>query len=374
MNPILELIDKRRVIVCCGAGGVGKTTTSAALGLAAARQGKNVLVVTIDPSKRLAEALGVDRNPEKPIPVAVASLFDSHLGGTLSAWMLDPQLISDRVVQRFSSSTRDASTLMNNPIYQNVTAMVAGMQEYTAVQALYEFVHDDRYDLIILDTPPSRDALRFLDAPERVSAFLDRRIFNLFVPGEGSAIRRMTTRLLEKVMDVAFGRETRRELQQFFQLFGGLLSHLNHNQAEMRRFFGGKDVAFLLVTAPTSASLEEAQFFARRAKGELDLDVAGVILNRSLTHCRNWQMPEGGSDGDSDSVLASALSKIKPFSLNERAMMESHIELVDELIALSGHESWVFTLPHLGPDASTLDGLSSIAEFVIGFRGNLSDT
>tara|TARA_B100001093_G_C26795715_1_gene1000984 strand:+ start:131 stop:1255 length:1125 start_codon:yes stop_codon:yes gene_type:complete len=364
MNPIQDLIRTRKVIVCCGAGGVGKTTTSAALGLAAASVGKSVLVVTIDPSKRLAEALGVDRNPERPIPVDIDGLIDKKSEGSLSAWMLDPQLIADRVVERFSGSNRDASTLMNNPIYQNVTAMVAGMQEYTAVQALYEFIHDDRYDLIILDTPPSRDALRFLDAPERASAFLDRRIFNLFVPGEGSAIRRMTTKLLEKVMDVSFGPDTRRELQQFFQLFGGLLSHLNHNQAEMRRFFGGEDVSFLLVTAPTSAALEETQFFSRRATGELDLDVAGVILNRSLTHCRGWTMPIPGFHEGQDRVLSAAILKLRQFSLREQEMMEGHLQLKGELAALSGDKGWVFTLPHLGPDASTLDGLSAIAHYM----------
>ncbi|MEE2756194.1 MAG: ArsA-related P-loop ATPase [Myxococcota bacterium] len=363
MNPIQDLILTRKVIVCCGAGGVGKTTTSAALGLAAARQVKNVLVVTIDPSKRLAEALGVDRNPERPIPVDTTGLIDQSSTGSLAAWMLDPQLIADRVVERFSGSNRDASTLMNNPIYQNVTAMVAGMQEYTAVQALYEFIHDERYDLIILDTPPSRDALRFLDAPERASAFLDRRIFNLFVPGEGSAIRRMTTKLLEKVMDVSFGPETRRELQQFFQLFGGLLSQLNHNQSEMRRFFGGQDVSFLLVTAPTSAALEETQFFSRRATEELQLHVAGVILNRSLTHCRNWKMPDTDRIERPDPVLSVAISKLRQFSLRERHLMEGHVKLKADLAALSGH-GWVYTLPHLGPDASTLDGLSAIADFM----------
>ena len=164
MNPLFKLLMKRRVVVCCGAGGVGKTTTSAALAIAAARAGRRVLVVTIDPSKRLAEALGVDRNPTEPVKVGQDTGLLNHCKGSLEAWMLDPQLIADNVVQRFSSSKSDASTLMSNPIYRNVTAMVAGMQEYTAVQALYEFINEDRYDLVILDTPPSRDALRFLDA------------------------------------------------------------------------------------------------------------------------------------------------------------------------------------------------------------------
>jgi anion-transporting ArsA/GET3 family ATPase len=180
-----ELVDTQRVIVCAGAGGVGKTSVAASMALGAARGGKRVLVVTVDPSKRLAEVLGVDRNPTDPVPVPAEKL--EALGvtppGSLHAWMLDPQLVADRVVKRFSRTQEDADRLMANRIYKNVTAMVAGMQEYTAVEALHGFVADDSYDLIILDTPPSRNALHFLDAPERAGRFLDKRIFNLFVPG-----------------------------------------------------------------------------------------------------------------------------------------------------------------------------------------------
>ena len=246
MSVIHQLWTTRKVLVCCGAGGVGKTTVSASLALAAARAGKRVLVVTIDPSKRLAETLGVSRNPEEPVQIPEDRLKAAGVTGTLSAWMLDPQLVADKVVNSFSNSEREASELLQNRIYRNITAMVAGMQEYTAVEALYEFVENEAYDLIILDTPPSRDALRFLDAPDRATAFLDKRIFNLFIPGEGGLIRRMTTRLVEKVMDLTFGENTRRELQQFMSLFGQLLGYLNQNQAEMKAFFAGDQVGFIL--------------------------------------------------------------------------------------------------------------------------------
>jgi anion-transporting ArsA/GET3 family ATPase len=237
--------------------------------------------------------------------------------------------------------------------------MVAGMQEYTAVKALYEFDQKDTYDLIILDTPPSRDALRFLDAPDRASAFLDRRIFNLFVPGEGGAIRRLATKLLERVMDLSFGRDTRVELQQFFQLFGALLFQLNHNQAEMKRFFESDSVAFVLVTSPAEAALTEAKFFARRATVELGLNVAGVMLNKSLAHAESWSMPEAGDDLDVS--LASALKKLRTFADREREAMEAHSQLARGLLDLTAQMGWVCRLPHLGPDASTLDGLVSLA-------------
>ena len=373
MSLISALIENKRVVVCCGAGGVGKTTASAALGLAAARMGRRVLVVTIDPSKRLAEALGVDRNPVEPVRVQAGSLLSATRDGQLDAWMLDPQLISDRVVRRSSDSSHDAKSLLGNRIYQNVTAMVAGMQEYTAVQALYEFVTEGRYDTIILDTPPSRDALRFLDAPNRVGAFLDRRIFNLFVPGEGSAIRRMTTRLLEKVMDVSFGTETRQDLQQFFQLFGSLLSKLNHNQTEMRDFFSSDAVSFLLVTAPTPASIEEARYFTHRAIEAHDLTVAGVLLNRSLAFASGWSLPDL-SAVEGNQALKSALEKLMPQAKRELDQVRQHLAMEREVADTIPHGGWVCSLPHLGPGASTLDGLSQIADFLIRFEAKSQQT
>ncbi|MGC6417544.1 MAG: ArsA family ATPase [Bradymonadia bacterium] len=373
MSLISALIENKRVVVCCGAGGVGKTTASAALGLAAARMGRRVLVVTIDPSKRLAEALGVDRNPVEPVRVQAENLLSATRDGQLDAWMLDPQLISDRVVRRSSDSSHDAKSLLGNRIYQNVTAMVAGMQEYTAVQALYEFVTEGRYDTIILDTPPSRDALRFLDAPNRVGAFLDRRIFNLFVPGEGSAIRRMTTRLLEKVMDVSFGTETRQDLQQFFQLFGSLLSKLNHNQTEMRDFFSSDAVSFLLVTAPTPASIEEARYFTNRAIEAHDLTVAGVLLNRSLAFASGWSLPDL-SAVEGNQALKSALEKLMPQAKRELDQVRQHLAMEREVADTIPHGGWVCSLPHLGPGASTLDGLSQIADFLIRFEAKSQQT
>ena len=166
-GSLYAALQSKRLIVCCGAGGVGKTTTSAALALAAARLGKKVLALTIDPSKRLAQTLGVDRNTPEPVKINRDRLeaLNVPLTGELHAWLLDPQLISDKVVNEEAGD--QAETLKNNLIYQQISGIVAGMQEYTAVEALHQFLQDRRYDLIILDTPPARHALRFIDSPER---------------------------------------------------------------------------------------------------------------------------------------------------------------------------------------------------------------
>ena len=165
----------------------------------------------------------------------------------------------------------------------------------------------------------------------------------------------MATKLLEKVLDVSFGKKTRLELQQFFDLFGNLLWKLNQNQAEMRRFFRSEAVSFLLVTSPAQASLNEAQFFAQKTQDELSLNLAGVVLNRSMAHAKHWSMPE-----TTDAALASSIGKLVPLAQREKEAMEAHLSLAKELAILSG-EGWLKAMPNLGPEACTLDGLTLLA-------------
>ncbi|MEE2645454.1 MAG: ArsA-related P-loop ATPase, partial [Myxococcota bacterium] len=216
------LLQQQRVLVCCGAGGVGKTTSAAALALSAARLGRKTLVLTIDPSKRLAETLSISRDAPAPTALSIPAFEALGLPSEqLSAWVLDPKQVSDRVV--FERSGARATRLLTNPIYQGVSAMVAGMQEYTAIEALHRFIGDARYELIILDTPPSRHALRFLDAPTRVQRFLDRRIFQLFLPQRG-LIGRVAGRINAEVLDPAFGPAVNPQLRELFEDFSPILA------------------------------------------------------------------------------------------------------------------------------------------------------
>jgi anion-transporting ArsA/GET3 family ATPase len=362
-DTLINLLKSKRVIVSCGAGGVGKTTVSASLSVLAARTGLRVLVVTIDPSKRLAEALGVERNASEPVEVEVEGLET----GRLHAWMLDPQMVSNQVVARFSRTPEEAKKLLENRIYQNVTAMVAGMQEYTAVEALCDFVSTDQYDLVILDTPPSRDALRFLDAPIRANAFLDRRIFNLFIPSEGGLIRRMATKLVEQVMDVAFGKETRSDLQQFFMLFGALLGHLNHNQSEMQQFFRANTVGFLMVTSPSELALKETEFFRRKTE-ELGLGVCGVVLNRSLAMEASMNTPSAQDVKDSLSGSQVALlSRFIGEAEVEMRTAKAHASLGESIADEHNEPVWVFPYLHTQVvDVTNLERLACRAKRVRG--------
>ena len=282
-DHIIEALKTKRLIVCCGAGGVGKTTTSAALALAGARLGKQVLALTIDPSKRLAQTLGVDRNTPTPVPLSRERLSKLKVPpeGAVHAWLLDPKLISDQVVNE--EAGEEASTLKANLIYQQISSIVAGMQEYTAVEALHQFLKENQYDLIILDTPPSRHTLRFIDSPERVASFLDKRIFRLFVPSQGSLLGKVAAKVIDEVLDRAFGEVTRKELKQFFELFSRLLDHLNRNQAEMAKVFRSDDVLFYLITTARDDAVDEAQRFAHEVQRR-QLTLGGFLINRCPQH------------------------------------------------------------------------------------------
>lgn len=356
-----DFLKNKRVLVCCGAGGVGKTTISAALAIHAARQGRRVLVVTIDPSKRLAESLGISRNAPQPVALSAERLAELEIAppGQLSAWMLDPQLICDRCVHHLIRNPTEAERLLKNRIYSNVTAMLAGMQEYTAVEALHGFIKDDAYDLVVLDTPPSRNALRFLEAPNRAMAFLDKRIFSLFVPSEGSRIRQMAIYLIERVMDLAFGADTRRDLQVFFQLFSNILSHLNDNQSEMRQFFQEDCVGFLLVTSPEREALNEARYFEAKTRDELHLHLCGYILNRSLAWTLKRPMPGNLPEHSSD-ALKSAWPKLVQLAEQEHQVAERHFALAQELKSRAGFVAISPVLPGGVSNLETLNHLSHI--------------
>lgn len=357
------LLADKRVVVVCGAGGVGKTTTSASLALMAARAGRRVLVITIDPSKRLAQTLDVSRNAPEPTPIARARL--SAMGvpeeGNLAAWMLDPQAVSDAMVRRLTPDVATAERLLANRVYRNITSMIAGMQEYMAVEALHEFSRSDRYDLIVLDTPPSRDALRFLDAPARSTAFLDRRVLGLFIPDAESRLRRAAAGLFEGLLDLAFGKRARAEIQQFFVLFEQVLAYLGRSHGEMQTFFGGSEIAFVLVSSPAPAALVEASYFAGKAR-ELSLPLAGFILNRSLASTLKNPMPTAAilPTGASD-TLCQALAVLQSLAEAEAVLAAEHAALA-ETLSERFPDGFVVTLPDLPSAASELGSLQALAE------------
>ena len=366
---VAELITGSRIVVCCGAGGVGKTTVATGLALAAARRGRRVLALTVDPSRRLAETLGVRRNLPAPVPVPYERLAAAGVPEPveLDTWMLDPQLVADRVVRRFASSPEQQQRLMNNRVYRQVSRMVAGMQEYTAMEAVHGFLDEGRYDLLVLDTPPSRHALDFLEGPRRLQRFFDGRIFRLFTPVENaSPIRRAAARLIGKVLGVALGKSNYEELQEFFVSFSELFSRVTGNAARMQQALADPEtVGFLLVTSVAPEARADALFF-RRKTAELGMPFSGFLLNRSQARLAGRRFPDESLFGGSpDPVQRSALAKLQTLAELERAEMERDRGLLEQLQAQAGPGAFAQALPDSPGGAHDLRALLTLSEALV---------
>jgi anion-transporting ArsA/GET3 family ATPase len=369
VSSLSPLVDSKRIFVCAGTGGVGKTSVSAALGLGAARRGKRVLVLTIDPSRRLAEALGIRQNTPDPVPLGVER--ERSLGieapGSLAVWVLDPKRVADQTVRRLARTPAEAERLLNNRVYQRVTEMIAGMQEYTAMEALHSFVSEGRYDMVVLDTPPSRNALNFLEAPTRMAASLDARIIELMKPSDKGGLIGTTRRFLERVLGGVFGLEFFQDLQVFFGAFGGMFYKLSGNAVSMRARLSEPDVAFLLVSSSNRNSLEQAQIFERRIR-ELELPLGALVLNRSLVPLARRPFPDASLlPADPSAAHRSALDKLIRLAVRESKAINAAVDLSLELEARA--EVPVVAVPELGSGVDDLEGLADVSTWLFGEAG-----
>ena len=266
------------IIVCCGSGGVGKTTTSAALALRAAERGRKVVVLTIDPARRLAQSMGIEQLDNTPRPVQDVA------GGSLDAMMLDMKRTFDEVVESQASSDK-AEQILANPFYQALSSSFAGTQEYMAMEKLGQLHKQAErtgdWDLIVVDTPPSRSALDFLDAPERLASLLEGRFLRLLLaPARGpfklmSAGVNMAMSVLNKVLGAQVLTDVQTFVAAFDTLFGGFRQRAEQTVALLRE----PHTAFLVVAAPQNDALREASYFAERLRAE-GMPLAGVVLNR----------------------------------------------------------------------------------------------
>src|SRR4051812_16632990 len=291
-SPALDvdaLIDDRGtgIIVCCGSGGVGKTTTSAALALRAAERGRKVVVLTIDPARRLGQSMGIETLDNTPRPVVGlrTNAKGNRQGGSLDAMMLDMKRTFDEVVES-QATPEKARQILENPFYIALSSSFAGTQEYMAMEKLGQLQRDARekgtYDLIVVDTPPSRSALDFLDAPERLSSFLDGRFVRmLLAPARGPA-RIMTAGLglvtgaLSKILGGQFIGDLQTFVAALDTVFGGFRARAQQTYALLQ----APGTAFLVVAAPEPDALREAAYFVERL-GEERMPLAGLVVNRA---------------------------------------------------------------------------------------------
>lgn len=373
------LVHDKSVLVVCGAGGVGKTTASAALALAGARAGRRALVLTIDPARRLAEALGIPPTGKEPVRIEDGLLREAGVhvaaGGTLSAWMLDPQVVLESVVDRFAPSAEDAQKIRATRLYQALTEVMTGLQEYTAAEALYTYYESGEYDLIVLDTPPSRNALDFLDAPRRLARFLDDRTLAIFAPQavqKAGAMVRAASHVVTTALSRTFGESFARELQVFLGYFGKLFQRMRVHASGVRELLRSDASAFLVVTSPDPAARDEALYFEGRIR-ELGLTTEGFVLNRSYAFEGPVEQPQArGRDAASADAepLASALEKLIPLALAESKKIEFHRGVLAELDRKSREEGGrgAAALPFLDRAVEDVSALAVLSSSILASR------
>jgi anion-transporting ArsA/GET3 family ATPase len=282
-----QLLDTKRVVVTVGAGGVGKTTTAAALAVAAARRGKRVLCLTIDPAKRLAEALGLTemRTEAKAVDPSRFAASGVPISGTLTAMMLDTKRTFDELIHKYSSSPDKAEKLLGNKLYQYVSTSLAGTQEYMAMEKLVAVKDDPAYDLVILDTPPTANALDFLDAPQRlmdaldsatmkwfVQAFQSGGKFSLNLIAKGAAT---ILRTIGKITGGGFLEAMAEFIAELNDLFGGF----KERAARVEKALRGPEIAFVLVTSASPPSIQEVLYFAERLE-QASMPRGAFVVNR----------------------------------------------------------------------------------------------
>ncbi len=280
---VSEMLEGKRVCVCAGSGGVGKTTTSAAIALGMAAQGAKVAVVTIDPANRLADALGLEELENEPRRVEPARLAseDLEVKGELWAMMLDPKRTFDELIDRIAPDPARAQEIKANRVYRELSTAVSGSQELTAIAKLYELDQEGKFDVLVLDTPPSRNALEFLDAPGRLNAFLEGRALKAFLRPTGLGMRVLGRGALPLLLGLRriTGIDLISDLSTFFQLLGDMTNDFSQRAAQVETLLRADTTAFLLVTSAAREPIDEAIWFAERLQTD-GLPFAGVVVNR----------------------------------------------------------------------------------------------
>ncbi|KWW97450.1 ATPase [Carbonactinospora thermoautotrophica] len=376
INPLSidQLIDDpaTRIIVCCGSGGVGKTTTAAAIGLRAAERGRHVVVLTIDPARRLAQSMGLSKLDNSPRKV---DGIDTDAGGELQAMMLDMKRTFDEIVLNHADPAR-AQQILANPFYQALSSSFAGTQEYMAMEKLGQLRARGEWDLIVVDTPPSRSALDFLDAPKRLGSFLDGRFIRLLT-APAKAGGRLYTRVLaasvglfSNVLNRILGTQLLSDVQTFVAALESMFGGFRERAETTYRLLQAPGTAFIVVAAPEPDALREAAYFVERLSQE-QMPLAGLVVNRvhqtrapqlsverSLTAAES--LLDGGPVPPERARLAAGLLRLHA----ERMRVIAREHRLRERFTSAYPDVPVAEIPALPVDVHDLDGLRVIGTYL----------
>jgi anion-transporting ArsA/GET3 family ATPase len=378
-GPLGRLAAEHPIIVCCGSGGVGKTTTAAVLALAGARRGRNAVVVTIDPAKRLANALGLDALSDTAHEID-RSLWDADgtapEGGHLSALMLDTKSTFDHLVLKYSADPAQGQRILENRFYRNISGALAGTQEYMAMEKLHELHDEGGYELIVIDTPPTRNALDFLDAPARLTRLLDNKIFRLVMAPTRASFRvaNLALQAFFRTVSKLIGTEVVEDLVLFFQAFEGMEDGFRQRAHRVLELLSDEGTAFVLVTAPARDAVSEAGYFADRLENA-GLRVDGLVVNRihpefgaedadALRDRKRALDAEGGDGaGDDDTArrlgdLYENLADFVDLAKRERR----HLEGLERSVGRVP----VVRVPLLGVEVCDIASLGEVGRYLLG--------
>jgi anion-transporting ArsA/GET3 family ATPase len=368
MAGVAELLEGKRVCICAGSGGVGKTTSSAAIAVAMAARGKKVAVLTIDPAKRLADSLGLPElgNEERRVdPELFAAAGVDTGGGELWAMMLDAKATFDELVRRHAPDEETRDRILANRVYQQFSAALAGSQEYMAMEKLFELHAEDRYDLLVLDTPPTPSALDFLEAPRRLMQFIEGRALQVFMrpTGFGMKVFGRGTSVMFSVMRRITGVEVLEDLSEFFQAFSGMVGGFRERAKRVNELLADPETCFLVVCGAQGEPINEAVYFHRRLV-EAKLPFGGVIVNK---------VHYGGGASEDDGALGESLTRaLGDPDLAQRVLdnFEDYRGLADRdrrnirRLTAEMRARSVIQVPYLDEDVHDLAGLMLINRYL----------
>lgn len=364
MNPpslggdLSALVRDHSIVVCTGSGGVGKTTTAAVIAVQAARMGLRSVVVTIDPAKRLADALGLEGLTNTP------SQIDGDWSGELWALMLDTKGTFDDLVATHATDPGQAERILNNRFYRNISGALSGTQEYMAMEKLYELHEDYDFDLVVVDTPPTRNALDFLDAPQRLTRFLDHRLYRLMMTPTRGLVRAVgvATQAFVRTVSKVVGGEVVADAVTFFQAFDGMEQGFKDRAGRVVELLTQDSTAFILVTAPRPDVVAEASYFAARL-AEGGIAVRALVVNR--VHPRFTDEAAGQLRRRADALDGTDMGGLLTNLADFASMADTEQSHLDGLAARVAPAP-VVRVPFLSSDVHDLDGLAEIGSWLFG--------
>jgi anion-transporting ArsA/GET3 family ATPase len=387
---LLPLIQSKRVVVCAGPGGVGKTTTSAAIGLAGARRGLRVVALTVDPARRLADSLGLDdfkgQAQDVDLGLFAAAGSDPAARGRLTVMMLDAKQTFDELVLRHSPSPEVADRILNNGLYRHISSYLAGAHEYMAMEKLLSVKDDPSFDLIVLDTPPAESALDFLTAPERLLGAVDGAVMRwlsaAFDPKRGFSMQLLAkgvSRILATMARIT-GRDFLDQMARFVADFNSLFGGFRERAERVSRSFRGNDIGFVLIAAPTRAAVDDSLRLARYLASER-MSVGAFVVNRVHPDLTPSAAPEILVELERLGLalpperlprLAEKLAVVEATSLRAaRTDAESLRHLRSELNAVPRlTQTQVLSVPELLEDVQSVPGLLEVSRALCPEEGS----